>query len=199
MTSIEQTPKTLPLSPAPHSELTLSSPFVTLKFAARNIERKDTGNNHADCYFLLKAQGNVAYKSEIIKNQKHPSWDSFQLNLSQLGSAAPASPKLGQSPKSPTSPSAVVGPVDLDQEVSVEVWDWDRFTTHDFIGCINVPLRKLLIPATEFPIINPEKEKMARSLNYVHSGILTVEAVVFREDAAVSTSDLSRGGSLRLI
>jgi hypothetical protein len=195
------------LSPTPHSQLQITSPNVTLKFAARNVERLDVGSGHADCFFQIKVNGQVAYKSEVVKNQKHPSWNAFQLNLAALiPNSSPKSPKSPSSPqvasaaptlRSSSTADALKLGIDLDQEIVIEVWDFDKLKSNDLEGVIKVPLRKILVPTTEFPIINPEKEAMARSLNYVHSGLLTVEAVVFREDQAVSANDLSRGGSLR--
>ena len=80
--------------------------FTSLQFAGEDLDAKDTAGS-SDPYFVVKdTYGKVVFKSETIKRSLWPFWKPFEL------------------------PSDLV----VGGGLTVEVWDWDRWTRDDFIG-----------------------------------------------------------------
>jgi hypothetical protein len=85
---------------------------------ARNLAAMDS-NGFSDPYVLLELSGGQRKKTKIVLKNLSPTWNEcFSFRL-------PATPSPGAAP-------AVL---------QIQVWDWDRATTDDFLGCCSLDLR----------------------------------------------------------
>jgi len=70
------------------------------------------------------------YRSEVIKQELNPKWNSFELDVTSIGG--------------------------MDTPIFIEVWDWDANGGHDLIGKLTITLRKIMVGWFHGPLINPE-------------------------------------------
>lgn len=105
----------------------------------------------SDPYFTINKTNpdgttTLVYKSDYKKQTLDPVWKEFTIPMSHL---------CGGDPKRP---------------LVIEVWDWDKHSSHDLIGIINTTTEALL-NGKFFDIINPKK---TGKKSYKNSGILSV-------------------------
>eukprot|EP01125_Pyxidicula_operculata_P016134 TRINITY_DN5524_c0_g1_i1.p1 TRINITY_DN5524_c0_g1~~TRINITY_DN5524_c0_g1_i1.p1 ORF type:complete len:3569 (+),score=897.31 TRINITY_DN5524_c0_g1_i1:81-10787(+) len=123
------------------------APAYKITVSGSKLERKDGLLGKSDPYFIIKkqypglAKPLVLYRSEYIKDTLSPEWNSFILNMHNVG-----------------------GP---DSGFSVEVWDFDSDGGHDMIGEFVTTLREWSLGTFTHKIVN--KKKVGR-LGYQSSG-----------------------------
>ncbi|XP_043566868.1 copine-1-like isoform X1 [Chiloscyllium plagiosum] len=130
---------------------------AVLQLEARNLENKDFMGK-SDPFLELYRQGDgdkwqLAYRSEVIKNNLNPNWKPFSVSLQSLCNG------------------------DMQKPIKVAINDKDESTGSDLIGECTVPAQKLLEAKNqviEFECINPEKKKKKKS--YKNSGIIRVRS-----------------------
>ncbi|XP_060692551.1 copine-1-like isoform X2 [Hemiscyllium ocellatum] len=130
---------------------------AVLQLEARNLENKDFMGK-SDPFLELYRQGDgdkwqLAYRSEVIKNNLNPNWKPFSVSLQSLCNG------------------------DMQKPIKVAIYDKDESTGSDLIGECTAPAQKLLEAkdqVIEFECINPEKKKKKKS--YKNSGIIRVRS-----------------------
>uniref|UniRef100_UPI00398EF0C5 copine-1 isoform X2 n=1 Tax=Pristiophorus japonicus TaxID=55135 RepID=UPI00398EF0C5 len=130
---------------------------AVLQLEARNLDNKDFMGK-SDPFLELYRQGDgdswqLAYRSEVIKNNLNPNWKTFSVSLQSLCNG------------------------DLQKPIKVACNDMDESTSSDLIGEFTVPVQELLEATDkviEFECIHPEKKKKKKS--YKNSGIVRVRS-----------------------
>eukprot|EP01125_Pyxidicula_operculata_P008851 TRINITY_DN2932_c0_g1_i1.p1 TRINITY_DN2932_c0_g1~~TRINITY_DN2932_c0_g1_i1.p1 ORF type:complete len:1155 (+),score=289.25 TRINITY_DN2932_c0_g1_i1:9-3473(+) len=145
----------------------------TFEVCAKELDRKDLSGT-SDPYFIILTrpfpsvskpyhwdiQREVAtmpketdivpiYKSEVVKHELKPVWNSFDLNVADFGG--------------------------YDNDLKVQVWDRERTGLHNFIGEFQTTLREILMPQNKFPVMNKKK---TYSTIFPHSGTFSFQRVI---------------------
>jgi hypothetical protein len=108
---------------------------LLLKLRGSDFPVKDSGyeGDKADPYYTLRCdydppgrdymgsqKGNPLYKSKKVKQDLHPRWRVLVIDLNKLCNN------------------------DLDRKILLDIWDWDRFKSADFMSWIEVTPRQLI-------------------------------------------------------
>uniref|UniRef100_A0A8C1PP26 Copine Vb n=1 Tax=Cyprinus carpio TaxID=7962 RepID=A0A8C1PP26_CYPCA len=91
----------------------------------------------------------ICHKTEVVKNTLNPVWQPFTIPVRALCNG------------------------DYDRAIKVEVYDWDRDGSHDFIGEFTTSYRELARGQSQFnvyEVVNPKKKMKKKK--YVNSGTL---------------------------
>ncbi|XP_072100751.1 copine-1 isoform X1 [Mobula birostris] len=137
---------------------------AVLQLEARNLENKDFMGK-SDPFMELYRQGDgdkwqLAYRSEVIKNNLNPNWKPFSVSLQSLCNG------------------------DMQKSIKVTCFDYDGDGSHDLIGLFETNFSKLQQVESgtpiEFECINPEKQRKKKS--YKNSGIIRVRSCKIETD-----------------
>ncbi|CAK6972665.1 copine-9 isoform X2, partial [Scomber scombrus] len=112
----------------------------------------------------------ICHKTEVIKNNLNPVWQSFTIPVRALCNG------------------------DYDRTVKVDVFDWDRDGSHDFIGEFTTSYRELSRGQSQFnvyEVLNPKKK--GKKKKYINSG--TVTLLSFKVESEYTFVDFIRGGT----
>ena len=127
-------------------EVTSNKEYAKLQFAAKKLDKKDFFGK-SDPFMVISRSSlmvnghvtnTVVHRTNVVKNNLEPSWNSFQISLRELCNG------------------------DLDRPIRFDVYDWDKDTESDLIGSFTTTFSKLkasMIEKTEFTVIHPEKKK----------------------------------------
>lgn len=144
------------------NQLKESDETFTFLLNAEKVDKKDIFGKSDPFFIIFKMtqQGwKEVYKSEVIKNTLNPTWKEFQLKSHEIGALC------------------------SDVAMKIEVWDWDRNKTNDFIGATSLNLIQLFTANAEFELINKKKQKKE---HYKNSGVLRVyKALIERKFSIV--------------
>eukprot|EP01087_Luapelamoeba_hula_P007490 TRINITY_DN1839_c0_g1_i1.p1 TRINITY_DN1839_c0_g1~~TRINITY_DN1839_c0_g1_i1.p1 ORF type:complete len:899 (-),score=122.24 TRINITY_DN1839_c0_g1_i1:13-2649(-) len=134
------------------------------QFVATHLDKKDWIGK-SDPFFVIKrsregSQWVPVHKSEVIKNTLNPDWKPFSISIEQLNNGDPQRPLL------------------------IEVWDWNRSGSHEFIGSFTTTQVDLLTKK-EFPVINSTLQHK-KGKSYTNSGVLkVVQARITNEEKRI--------------
>uniref|UniRef100_A0A3P9BEP8 Copine family member 9 n=1 Tax=Maylandia zebra TaxID=106582 RepID=A0A3P9BEP8_9CICH len=149
-------------------ELSNCRDIATMQFCANKLDKKDFfGKSDPFLVFYRSNEDGtftICHKTEVIKNNLNPVWQSFTIPVRALCNG------------------------DYDRTVKVDVYDWDRDGSHDFIGEFTTSYRELSRGQSQFnvyEVLNPKKK--GKKKKYINSG--TVRLV------SVSCQQLSRNPS----
>ncbi|XP_039197224.1 copine-8 isoform X1 [Crotalus tigris] len=155
-------------------ELNCCREAVLMQFCANKLDKKDFFGKSDPflVFFRSNEDGSftICHKTEVIKNTLNPVWQAFKLSIRALCNG------------------------DYDRTIKVEVYDWDRDGSHDFIGEFTTSYRELSRGQSQFnvyEVINPKKK--AKKKKYVNSG--TVTLLSFLVETEVSFLDYIKGGT----
>uniref|UniRef100_A0A8C4L5U1 Copine 8 n=1 Tax=Equus asinus TaxID=9793 RepID=A0A8C4L5U1_EQUAS len=112
----------------------------------------------------------ICHKTEVVKNTLNPVWQAFKISVRALCNG------------------------DYDRTIKVEVYDWDRDGSHDFIGEFTTSYRELSRGQSQFnvyEVVNPKKK--GKKKKYINSG--TVTLLSFLVETEVSFLDYIKGGT----
>ncbi|XP_056887116.1 copine-8-like isoform X2 [Takifugu flavidus] len=112
----------------------------------------------------------ICHKTEMIKNNLNPIWQPFTIPVRALCNG------------------------DYDRTVKVDVYDWDRDGSHDFIGEFTTSYRELSRGQNQFnvyEVLNPKKK--GKKKKYINSG--TVTLLSFKAESEYTFVDFIRGGT----
>ncbi|XP_061584711.1 copine-9-like isoform X2 [Cololabis saira] len=155
-------------------ELSNCRDLATMQFCANKLDKKDFfGKSDPFLVFYRSNEDGtftICHKTEVIKNNLNPVWLSFTIPVRALCNG------------------------DYDRTVKVDVYDWDRDGSHDFIGEFTTSYRELSRGQSQFnvyEVLNPKKR--GKKKKYVNSG--TVTLLSFKVESECTFVDFIRGGT----
>ncbi|XP_029766692.1 copine-8 [Terrapene carolina triunguis] len=155
-------------------ELNCCRDSVLMQFCANKLDKKDFFGKSDP--FLVFHRSNedgsftICHKTEVVKNTLNPVWQAFKISVRALCNG------------------------DYDRTIKIEVYDWDRDGSHDFIGEFTTSYRELSRGQSQFnvyEVINPKKK--GKKKKYINSG--TVTLLSFLIETEVSFLDYIKGGT----
>uniref|UniRef100_A0A8D3D9R3 Copine family member 9 n=1 Tax=Scophthalmus maximus TaxID=52904 RepID=A0A8D3D9R3_SCOMX len=124
---------------------------TTMQLCANKLDKKDFfGKSDPFLVFYRSNEDGtftICHKTEVIKNNLNPVWQPFTIPVRALCNG------------------------DYDRTVKVDVYDWDRDGSHDFIGEFTTSYRELSRGQSQFnvyEVLNPKKK--GKKKKYVNSG-----------------------------
>uniref|UniRef100_A0A671DI98 Copine 5 n=1 Tax=Rhinolophus ferrumequinum TaxID=59479 RepID=A0A671DI98_RHIFE len=155
-------------------ELSNCRDVSTMQFCANKLDKKDFfGKSDPFLVFYRSNEDGtftICHKTEVMKNTLNPVWQTFSIPVRALCNG------------------------DYDRTIKVEVYDWDRDGSHDFIGEFTTSYRELARGQSQFNIyevINPKKKMKKKK--YVNSG--TVTLLSFAVESECTFLDYIKGGT----
>ncbi|XP_020948182.1 copine-8 isoform X2 [Sus scrofa] len=155
-------------------ELNCCRDAVLMQFCANKLDKKDFfGKSDPFLVFYRSNEDGsftICHKTEVVKNTLNPVWQAFKISVRALCNG------------------------DYDRTIKVEVYDWDRDGSHDFIGEFTTSYRELSRGQSQFnvyEVINPKKK--GKKKKYTNSG--TVTLLSFLVETEVSFLDYIKGGT----
>ncbi|XP_062373585.1 copine-8 isoform X2 [Sardina pilchardus] len=147
---------------------------VLMQFCGNKLDKKDFfGKSDPFLVFYRSNEDGtftICHKTEVVKNTLNPVWQAFKIPVRALCNG------------------------DYDRTIKVEVYDWDRDGSHDFIGEFSTSYRELSRGQSQFnvyEVINPKKK--SKKKKYLNSG--TVTLLSFLVDIEVTFLDYIKGGT----
>ncbi|XP_054472391.1 copine-9-like [Anoplopoma fimbria] len=155
-------------------ELSNCRDIATMQLCANKLDKKDFfGKSDPFLVFYRSNEDGtftICHKTEVIKNNLNPVWQPFTIPVRALCNG------------------------DYDRTVKVDVYDWDRDGSHDFIGEFTTSYRELSRGQSQFnvyEVLNPKKK--GKKKKYVNSG--TVTLLSFKVESECTFVDFIRGGT----
>lgn len=147
---------------------------VMMQFCGNKLDKKDFfGKSDPFLVFYRSNEDGtftICHKTEVVKNTLNPVWQAFKIPVRALCNG------------------------DFDRAIKVEVYDWDRDGSHDFIGEFSTSYRELSRGQSQFnvyEVINLKKK--GKKKKYLNSG--TVTLLSFLVDIEVTFLDYIKGGT----
>nr|XP_020456973.1 copine-8 [Monopterus albus] len=147
---------------------------VMMQFCGNKLDKKDFfGKSDPFLVFYRSNEDGtftICHKTEVVKNTLNPVWQAFKIPVRALCNG------------------------DYDRTIKVEVYDWDRDGSHDFIGEFSTSYRELSGGQSQFnvyEVVNPKKK--GKKKKYLNSG--TVTLLSFLVDIEVTFLDYIKGGT----
>ncbi|ETE72623.1 Copine-8, partial [Ophiophagus hannah] len=151
-----------------------SKDVATMQFCANKLDKKDFfGKSDPFMVFFRSNEDGtftICHKTEVVKNTLNPVWQSFAIPVRALCNG------------------------DYDRTIKVEVYDWDRDGSHDFIGEFTTSYRELARGQSQFnvyEVVNPKKKMKKKK--YSNSG--TVTLLSFATESEHTFLDYIKGGT----
>ncbi|XP_059188792.1 copine-9-like [Centropristis striata] len=155
-------------------ELSNCRDIATMQLCANKLDKKDFfGKSDPFLVFYRSNEDGtftICHKTEVIKNTLNPVWQPFTIPVRALCNG------------------------DYDRTVKVDVFDWDRDGSHDFIGEFTTSYRELSRGQNQFnvyEVLNPKKK--GKKKKYINSG--TVTLLSFKVESEYTFVDFIRGGT----
>ncbi|XP_006002487.1 copine-8 isoform X2 [Latimeria chalumnae] len=147
---------------------------VVMQFCANKLDKKDFfGKSDPFMVFYRSNEDGtftICHKTEVVKNTLNPVWQAFKISVRALCNG------------------------DYDRTIKVEVYDWERDGSHDFIGEFTTSYRELSRGQSQFnvyEVVNPKKK--GKKKKYLNSG--TVTLLSFAVETEVTFLDYIKGGT----
>nr|XP_033782252.1 copine-9 isoform X4 [Geotrypetes seraphini] len=155
-------------------ELSNCRDIVTMQLCANKLDKKDFfGKSDPFLVFYRSNEDGtftICHKTEVVKNTLNPVWQPFTIPVRALCNG------------------------DFDRTVKVDVYDWDRGGSHDFIGEFTTSYRELSRGQSQFSVyevLNPKKK--VKKKKYINSG--TVTLLSFKVESEYTFVDYIKGGT----
>ncbi|XP_067908109.1 copine-9-like isoform X4 [Heterodontus francisci] len=155
-------------------ELSNCRDIATMQLCANKLDKKDFfGKSDPFLVFYRSNEDGtftICHKTEVVKNTLNPVWQPFTIPVRALCNG------------------------DYDRTVKVDVYDWDRDGSHDFIGEFTTSYRELSRGQSQFnvyEVLNPKKR--GKKKKYVNSG--TVTLLSFKVESDFTFLDYIKGGT----
>lgn len=147
---------------------------VMMQFCGNKLDKKDFfGKSDPFLVFYRSNEDGtftICHKTEVVKNTLNPVWQAFKIPVRALCNG------------------------DYDRTIKIEVYDWDRDGSHDFIGEFSTSYRELSRGQSQFNVYEViNQKKKSRKKNYLNSG--TVTLLSFLVDIEVTFLDYIKGGT----
>ncbi|MBN3288831.1 CPNE8 protein, partial [Polyodon spathula] len=145
-----------------------------MQFCGNKLDKKDFfGKSDPFLVFYRSNEDGtftICHKTEVVKNTLNPVWQAFRIPVRALCNG------------------------DFDRTIKIEVYDWDRDGSHDFIGEFTTSYRELSRGQSQFnvyEVINLKKK--GKKKKYLNSG--TVTLLSFAVETEVTFLDYITGGT----
>ncbi|XP_036373601.1 copine-8-like [Megalops cyprinoides] len=155
-------------------ELSNCRESVMMQFCGNKLDKKDFfGKSDPFLVFYRSNEDGtftICHKTEVVKNTLNPVWQAFRIPVRALCNG------------------------DYDRAIKIEVYDWDRDGSHDFIGEFTTTYRELSHGQSQFSVyevLNPKKK--GKKKKYLNSG--TVTLLSFLVNMEVTFLDYIKGGT----
>ncbi|NXA40062.1 CPNE9 protein, partial [Eudromia elegans] len=132
-------------------ELSNCRDIITMQLCANKLDKKDFfGKSDPFLVFYRSNEDGtftICHKTEVVRNTLNPVWQPFTIPVRALCNG------------------------DYDRTVKIDVYDWDRDGSHDFIGEFATSYRELSRAQSQFTVyevLNPRKK--CKKKKYVNSG-----------------------------
>uniref|UniRef100_A0AAX7U313 Copine-8 n=1 Tax=Astatotilapia calliptera TaxID=8154 RepID=A0AAX7U313_ASTCA len=142
---------------------------VMMQFCGNKLDKKDFfGKSDPFLVFYRSNEDGtftICHKTEVVKNTLNPVWQAFKIPVRALCNG------------------------DYDRTIKIEVYDWDRDGSHDFIGEFSTSYRELSRGQSQFnvyEVVNPKKK--GKKKKYLNSGTVTLLSFL------VDTEEISEFG-----
>ncbi|XP_037099254.1 copine-8 isoform X1 [Syngnathus acus] len=147
---------------------------VMMQFCGNKLDKKDFfGKSDPFLVFYRSNEDStftICHKTEVVKNTLNPVWQAFKIPVRALCNG------------------------DYDRTIKVEVYDWDRDGSHDFIGDFSTSYRELSRGQSQFNVYEVvNQKKKDKKKKYLNSG--TVTLLSFLVDIEVTFLDYIKGGT----
>uniref|UniRef100_A0A8C7JUB7 Copine-8 n=3 Tax=Oncorhynchus TaxID=8016 RepID=A0A8C7JUB7_ONCKI len=155
-------------------ELSNCRDIATMQLCANKLDKKDFfGKSDPFLVFYRSNEDGtftICHKTEVIKNTLNPVWQPFTIPVRALCNG------------------------DYDRTVKVDVYDWDRNGSHDFIGEFTTSYREFSRGQSQFNVYEVlNHKKKGKKKKYVNSG--TVTLLSFKVESEYTFVDFIRGGT----
>uniref|UniRef100_A0A667WU59 Copine Vb n=1 Tax=Myripristis murdjan TaxID=586833 RepID=A0A667WU59_9TELE len=144
---------------------------ATMQFCANKLDKKDFfGKSDPFMVFYRSNEDGtftICHKTEVVKNTLNPVWQSFTIPVRALCNG------------------------DYDRTIKVEVYDWDRDGSHDFIGEFTTSYRELARGQSQFNVY----EVLRRKRHGHHHIIPRVTLLSFSVESECTFLDYIKGGT----
>ncbi|XP_075470090.1 copine-5 isoform X2 [Ascaphus truei] len=147
---------------------------TTMQFCGSKLDKKDFfGKSDPFMVFYRSNEDGtftICHKTEVVKNTLSPVWQPFSIPVRGLCNG------------------------DHDRTIKVEIYDWDRDGSHDFIGEFTTSYRELSKGQGQlnvYEVINPRKK--IKKKKYLNSG--TVTLLSFSVESEHTFLDYIKGGT----
>uniref|UniRef100_A0A3Q2X508 Copine Va n=2 Tax=Pseudocrenilabrinae TaxID=318546 RepID=A0A3Q2X508_HAPBU len=148
--------------------------YATMQFCANKLDKKDFfGKSDPFMVFYRSNEDGtftICHKTEVVKNTLNPVWEPFSIPVRALCNG------------------------DYDRTIKVEVYDWDRDGSHDFIGEFTTSFKELCRGQNQlnvYEVVNAKKK--IKKKRYINSG--TVSLLSFSVESEHTFLDYIRGGT----
>uniref|UniRef100_A0A3B4WI29 Copine Va n=1 Tax=Seriola lalandi dorsalis TaxID=1841481 RepID=A0A3B4WI29_SERLL len=124
--------------------------YATMQFCANKLDKKDFfGKSDPFMVFYRSNEDGtftICHKTEVVKNTLNPVWQPFSIPVRALCNG------------------------DYDRTIKVEVYDWDRDGSHDFIGEFTTSYKELCRGQSQLNVYEAsrEKEKLIKLQTQIH-------------------------------
>uniref|UniRef100_A0AAY4E394 C2 domain-containing protein n=1 Tax=Denticeps clupeoides TaxID=299321 RepID=A0AAY4E394_9TELE len=150
-------------------ELSNCRDIATMQLCANKLDKKDFfGKSDPFLVFYRSNEDGtftICHKTEVVKNTLNPVWQPFTIPVRALCNG------------------------DYDRTVKVDVFDWDRDGSHDFIGEFTTSYREFSRGQSQFnvyEVLNPKKK--GKKKKYVNSGTVTLLSFKVESEYTFPTS-----------
>ncbi|XP_062420287.1 copine Va isoform X2 [Pungitius pungitius] len=148
--------------------------YATMQFSANKLDKKDFfGKSDPFMVFYRSNEDGtftICHKTEVVKNTLNPVWQPFSIPVRGLCNG------------------------DYDRTIKVEVYDWDRDGSHDFIGEFTTRYKDLcrgLNQINVYEVVNAKKK--IKKKRYINSG--TVSLLSCNVESEHTFLDYIKGGT----
>ncbi|CAL9702937.1 unnamed protein product [Knipowitschia caucasica] len=151
-------------------ELSNCRDCATMQFCANKLDKKDFfGKSDPFMVFYRSNEDGtftICHKTEVVKSTLNPVWQPFSIPVRALCNG------------------------DYDRTIKVEIYDWDRDGSHDFIGEFTTCCNQLCRGQCVFEVLNAKKK--LKKKRYMNSG--TVSLLSFNVESDHTFLDYIKGG-----
>ncbi|XP_037131036.1 copine-5 isoform X2 [Syngnathus acus] len=147
--------------------------YTTMQFCANKLDKKDFfGKSDPFMVFYRSNEDGtftICHKTEVVKNTLNPVWQPFSIPVRALCNG------------------------DYHRTIKVEVYDWDRDGSHDFIGEFTSSYKELCRGpnVNVYEVVNAKKK--LKKKRYINSG--TVSLMSFSVESEHTFLDYIKGGT----
>ncbi|XP_077463367.1 copine Va isoform X1 [Stigmatopora argus] len=148
--------------------------YTSMQFCANKLDKKDFfGKSDPFMVFYRSNEDGtftICHKTEVMKNTLNPVWQPFSIPVRALCNG------------------------DYDRTIKVELYDWDRDGSHDFIGEFTSSYKELCRGQSQlnvYEVVNAKKK--LKKKRYINSG--TVSLMSFSVESEHTFLDYIKGGT----